>query len=520
MVPQVLPAHQASGASFQAPIATQSEDSASAKVPWYKTRVCKVIMVGQGFLAAAAAVAAFLAGSFVTAGILGAVGLVCLSIPLYQTIFAPKALELRTVSAAPQIPAYTVPESLQQPVQPTYYPVTVSKPDQPIYTAQQQPLPQSVQSAHYSVAASTLVQPTYTALQQPLPQSSTQPAHHPVAASSSVQPPNPIRVLTNYNGHTLKHYDLSKGSNNQFLQNVQPCRPIHNPVEPIIMPHPDGAAGVAREYLKNNQKALIALGIAGNSGKPGGGLQNAQYQFNSSQVSPKARGQEEALFSEWLINECGAGNSEAQRALFENTVWGQWGFIYGQSGKTTIQGRDYTTLTDPAGYKDAWSLSNIPINQFGQKVGYIVVAGPNTCVNTNDKTGEGSMANTLNERAQTDYTFFKECVRQALITLFISARAEGYDVMLVPQISCGIYAGPWRNAMTGTRQDPATGITHSDFSQGDFFREILPSVLSEKIDNDGLTIGHLFNEVIVPALPPKTHHGSRRNRNTRAGRYH
>ena len=491
MVPQVLPAHQAAGAGLQVPTATQSEDSASAKVPWYKTRVCKVVMVGQGFLAAAAAVAAFLAGSFVTAGILGVVGLVCLSIPLYQTVFVPESLELRTVSVAPQKPAYTVPESLQQPVQPTYYPVTVSTPVQSIYT-----------------------------VQQPLPQSSIQPAHHPVAASSSVQPSDPVRVLTNYNGHTLKHYDLSKGSNNQFLQNVQPCRPIHNPVEPIIMPHPDGAAGVAREYLENNQKALIALGIAGNSGKPGGGLQNAQYQFNSSQVSPKARGQEEALFSEWLINECGAGNSEAQRALFENTVWGQWGFIYGKSGKTTIQGRDYTTLTDPVGYKDAWSLSNIPINQFGQKVGYIVVAGPNTCVNTNDKTGEGSMAKTLNERAQTDYAFFKECVRQALITLFISARAEGYDVMLVPQISCGIYAGPWRNAMTGTRQDPATGITHSDFSQGDFFREILPSVLGEKIDNDGFTIGHLFNEVIVPVLPPKAHHGSRRNRNTRAGRYH
>ena len=425
MTPPVMQAPQTHGAYLQSAV-KQDGDGVTAKVPWYRTRTCKVILVGLGILAAAATVAAYMASAFVAAGILGAAGLVFLGIPLYQTIFAPKPLAQRTVSAASQ------------------------------------PLPKPIQ---------------------------------PIAPF--------INTLTNYHGHTLKHYDLTSGGDRQILQQVQPCRPVHDPARPIIMPHPEGAAGLARDYLLNNPEALIALGIAGNSGKPGGGLQNAHYQFNSAQVNRKARGQEEALFSEWLINECGAGNSADQRDLFENTVQGQWGFTYGQTGKITIQGRDYTLLTRPEGYKDAWPLSNIPIDQSGRKVGYIIAAGPNTCANANDKTGEGSMANTLNARALTDYAFFKECVRQTLITLFISARAEGYDVMLVPQISCGIYAGPWKDAMTGTWQDPVTGMIHSDFSQGDFFREILPSLLGEKIDNSGLTIGHLFNEVIVPTLPPK-----------------
>lgn len=84
------------------------------KFLWYKTRTCKVIMVGLGILAAAGAVAAFLASSFVAAGVLGAAGLVFLGIPLYQTLFAPKPLTQRTISPAPQKPVYTAPQPLVQ----------------------------------------------------------------------------------------------------------------------------------------------------------------------------------------------------------------------------------------------------------------------------------------------------------------------------------------------------------------------------------------------------------------------
>lgn len=464
MTPQVLPTPQTVGTYSQSLPVNQYNDGTVAKVPWYKTRTCKVIMVGLGILAAAGAVAAFLASSFVAAGVLGAAGLVCLGIPLYQTLFAPKPMTQRTVSPAPQKPVYTAPQPLAQP--------------------------------------------------QP-----AQPAYYPVPTATPVQPS--VRTLTNYNGHTLKHYDLTKGGDHQLLQNIQPCRALHNPVIPIIQQHPDGAAGVARAYLQNHPQALIAMGIAGNSGKPGGGLQDAQYQFNSSQVNPKAKGQEEGLFSEWLINECGIGNP-AQQILFSNTVQGQWGFTYGQIGRVTKQGRDYTQTTNPADYKDAWPLSNIPIfpnpnnptigNPNSPKVGYVIVAGPNTCANANDTTGQGSMANTLNALALSNYTFFKECVKQTLVALFVSAKAEGYDVMLVPQISCGIYAGPWRNAMTG--------LGKGGFSQGDFMREILPSVLNEKVGNNGLTIGHLFNEVIIPTLPPKIPKAPRGRRAGRAGGRH
>ena len=92
--------------------------------------------------------------------------------------------------------------------------------------------------------------------------------------------------------------------------------------------------------------------------------------------------------------------------------------------------------------------------------------------------------------------------------------------MLVPQISCGIYAGPWRDAMTGTWIDPTTRMKKSDFSQGDFMSEILPGVLNEKVGNNGLTVGHLFNEVIIPTLPPKAPKAPRGRRAGRAGGRH
>ncbi len=100
MIEHPILSTQTIGAYFQNSSVPQTGIEVSAKVPWYKTRTCKVVMVGLGILATAGALAAFMSGCFVAAGILGAAGLLCVGISLIQTPFDSKPLAQRNLSSA------------------------------------------------------------------------------------------------------------------------------------------------------------------------------------------------------------------------------------------------------------------------------------------------------------------------------------------------------------------------------------------------------------------------------------
>ncbi len=439
MAPQILPTPQTVGAYSQSLPVNQDNDGTVAKVPWYKTRTCKVIMVGLGILAAAGAVAAFLASSFVAAGVLGAAGLICLGIPLYQAVFSPKPLAQRNISSN---------SSVQQ------KPTAIPQPAQASQITNVTPQPAFPQYMNYG------------------------------------------NLLSTHDGHDTRHYDFKNPSMNLISPPIQPNT---LPAQPRIVWHADGAMGVTDQLLSSNPSKNIAIIVAGNHGKPGGGIQNHNYEFTPQMAShTNHKTQEESLIASWLINECG-NDPRKKQTLFQQTIQYKWGFHPNQNHNTTIQGVDYTSTRKAQDYGDAWSVNNIPVSQQSPlKAGFIFVAGPNINSNLRDRSGTGSMARTLNQKAYRNYNFFLDCDVEALVAAFKTAILEGRRTVLVPQLSCGVYAknhGKHGLARKDYSSD-LTGKTKRGFIHGDFMKIVLERALNTHFG--GFPIRNYFTDVIVP----------------------
>jgi hypothetical protein len=209
--------------------------------------------------------------------------------------------------------------------------------------------------------------------------------------------------------------------------------------------HPDGAVGFAHTLPLG---AKIGLMIAGNSGRPAGGVGIGLTSIPTVDGDVVARGmrgelktQEESVVAAWLDSEAGPRDTrgprtEAWSRVFRSTICGLWGQREAGSADT-VQGIDYAGTSDPRDYAHAWVVRDALV---GRRVATLVfVAGPNA----NGRIGRagGSMQATLNKRAERSYGFFRAAVEMSVRAGLLAMRKEGVTHALVALVSCGIYAG-------------------------------------------------------------------------------
>lgn len=195
--------------------------------------------------------------------------------------------------------------------------------------------------------------------------------------------------------------------------------------------HVYGAVGYAIK-IKDTKK--IGIMVAGNSGRPGGGvgrgLENVPTIDHTTAFSGyggKLTTQEESIVGEWLYGEFpGESDNASRESLFRSTICGMWGQTEKQK-TTTIQRVDYTSAK-ASDYADAWVVRDAKLRSRNTadpgpiSATLVFVAGPNATSNKQrnsrkrkpkPKTAKkhddyGSMPATLNKNATTEYAFFKE----------------------------------------------------------------------------------------------------------------
>ena len=276
--------------------------------------------------------------------------------------------------------------------------------------------------------------------------------------------------------------------------NTQQLHQAHPLGEPAIFQErvvPGGSTTCAYHVHQEHPDRAIGIVIAGNSGRPGGAC---GLRGGIQKVHVRHQTQEEDIVSSWMLAEAGE-NSMDQDALFNSTINEMWGLVDIDSSDTsTYQGVDYVSTIDPRAFADAWVVRNamvcakstIPLEfVVSQRTpcSLIFVAGPNA--RAPGRNAHGSMNRTSNRRAckSSEYTFFREAVKNAFRAALDSMIAEGIVVAILAQLSGGVYAGPHREKI---QQDYASIVTE---------------LLSEPIAADmGVTRGHFFHSVLLPRL--------------------
>ena len=215
--------------------------------------------------------------------------------------------------------------------------------------------------------------------------------------------------------------------------------------------HKRGAVGLALQIQEKGQNEKIGLMVAGNSGRPGGGVGRGLDDIptvNHKEIGRGIRGkldtQEESVVASWMYGECG-NDGECRDALFRSTICGRWGQTERQ-GATMINGVDYTDA-DESSYAEAWVVRDAKLvesleNTTKVEATLVFVAGPNAGFSFSDSSGGyGSTKSTVNIKAKDDYGVFEASVKASVRAGLLAMQQEGVQHALVARVSCGIYAG-------------------------------------------------------------------------------
>lgn len=264
------------------------------------------------------------------------------------------------------------------------------------------------------------------------------------------------------------------------------------PVGPVISSriivteeaHKYGAVGYA---IKMKDTKKIGIMVAGNSGRPGGGvgrgLENVPTIDHTTAFSGydgQLTTQEESIVGEWLYGEFPEKRDNAMReSLFRSTICGMWGQTQKQK-TTTIQGVDYTRA-NASDYADAWVVRDATLRSRATadpgpiRATLVFVAGPNATSdeqrnsrkrksksrNYKNHDDYGSMPATVNKRATTDYAFFKACVGASVRAGLTAMGEENVTHALVARVSCAVYAGEHKRDINKEFKELVQGIVDS-----------------------------------------------------------
>ena len=115
-----------------------------------------------------------------------------------------------------------------------------------------------------------------------------------------------------------------------------------------------------RSIKKAIPSARIGSLVAGNSGRPGGGV-GLPGRVDPQQVHVNHSTQEEDVMSSWMSTEVEWWNRDK---LYRETIDGMWGMrVPTGSDCDTIQGVDYTKCSQADAFADAWVVRNCVLSQ-------------------------------------------------------------------------------------------------------------------------------------------------------------
>ena len=189
------------------------------------------------------------------------------------------------------------------------------------------------------------------------------------------------------------------------------------------------------KYTNDDDK--IGLCIAGNAGKPAGGL-SINYTINDITKNPI--GQEENILYDWFYMEHFNHNKELINYLFVKTIKGRWGLEKPKdiTSTATIQKIDYSRLEEKTiDYFLVYSVKTMYQNK--NNVYLLFTFSPNT--QENSKTG--SMARTkdlaINENT-TGLSLYIKGLIAALSATILCAIKKKINILLLPYVGCNINA--------------------------------------------------------------------------------
>jgi len=262
----------------------------------------------------------------------------------------------------------------------------------------------------------------------------------------------------------------------------------------------------------------IGLLIAGNAGRPGGGLGKVDGTGLEANFTESFRTQEEDVVSHWLLAEQyhhervnGQGTFDADTVFRQNlgdmAPGGRpWGMKYpstkvGAPGSThTLQRRNFThpfydskkgeRMDQRDNYNFAYTLTNKPISNYSGKkttkmVDLVFVYGPNVAYRGKSPNSTGTRTLVHSYQYPRDYDVFRESVKMTLRAGLREMARNGNQIAILAPISGGIYSG--KGTSTNAR-------INSEYEQ----------IINELLNEDytpGVKLGSKFEQVIFPIYP-------------------
>jgi len=257
-------------------------------------------------------------------------------------------------------------------------------------------------------------------------------------------------------------------------------------------------------------------GFAANSGRPlGDGSKRSGEKWVAGDVSAAMLNQptqEEALVANYVGTMTNYDPSEMDK-LYAQTVAGGWGMKNASGeGFETIQGIDFKHTTNAHDYNWVFVVTDLYFSRVGwkEKEGEegkiekflapgsqyrshaIFADSPNRFCKS--KTTQGAATRTRNEKANQDFEFFTDCVKEKIRAVFdaaayVASQEEKKDLIgrvVLPKLACGINAG-----LRGDKE--RTEINER-------FIPLVREILAEQV-TPTLSRGHFFSKVIVPDVP-------------------
>ena len=225
---------------------------------------------------------------------------------------------------------------------------------------------------------------------------------------------------------------------------------------------PGGLTNVGRALHSHDSILRIGTMVAANSGRPAGacGTFDAARQCGAAvKLHPGHKTQEEDVVSNWLLTDAYNQSVRPERQemhcsqVFRRRLYRRWGLSEPNgSANATLQNVDYTAVTRPEQYSDAWVLDDVYLsskvvrsasNEFDFSCQYpttlYFAAGPNA--GARGRSSSSSTRRTFNDAFAADYDLFRSGVKAALRAALVAMALRGCDVALLAGVSTGLYAG-------------------------------------------------------------------------------
>ena len=273
----------------------------------------------------------------------------------------------------------------------------------------------------------------------------------------------------------------------------------------------------------------VCIVVAANAGRPGGGLhadgKNSWKGVKVADVRPGHTTQEEDIVSNWLMTSLPedlkksvvavttkrlpATLEAAVKPCYDETFL----VLHKKWGMTTPESDDKKTLThgdfdEPITihYDFNYVVKEAPVSMIKytpgvfdkyyldkplKTVSLLFVAGPNANNQgaVNKQYGDAywdSMKRTYDAEAHKSYDIFKEKLKSALVSLIQASVKNGDTHLIIPEISCGIYGGHWRDDIASQFADLVNAIIE-DMSARNYSWNVLAKVYVMKFSKEKLS---------------------------------